>query len=292
MTMRLAVQKTYKMFINGQFPRTESGRSLEIKDARGKFMANVCWGSRKDVREAVVAARKAFPGWTRKTAYLRGQILYRMAEVLERRASEFVAEISVMTGKTAAQARQEVEKSIDRLVWYAGWADKFTPLFGTVNPVASPFFNFSVPEPTGVAGVVAPQQPALLGIASAIAPVIVSGNTCVVIASEKFPLCAVSLGEVLVTSDLPAGVVNIVTGKGSELIPILSKHMDVNAVVDCRSDAAAFKSIQADGADNVKRVVSHAGLTEKEWFDDAVAQSPYWIEECTELKTAWHPIGV
>lgn len=290
--MRLNVQKTYKMFVNGQFPRTESGRSLEIKDAKGKFLANVCWGSRKDVREAVVAARKAFPGWAKKTAYLRGQILYRMAEVLERRASEFVAEISTMTGKTTAQARQEVEKSIDRLVWYAGWADKFMPLFGTVNPVASSYFNFSVSEPTGVVGLNAPQQPSLLGIVSAIAPVIVSGNACVVIASEKFPLCAVSLGEVLVTSDLPAGVVNIVTGKGAELIPTLSKHMDVNAIVDYRSDAAGFKTVQLDAADNVKRVTSRAGLSEKEWFDDAVAQSPYWIEECTELKTAWHPIGV
>jgi acyl-CoA reductase-like NAD-dependent aldehyde dehydrogenase len=290
--MRLNVQKTYKLFINGQFPRTESGRSLELKDAKGKFLANVCWGSRKDVRDAVVAARKAFDGWSKKTAYLRGQVLYRMAEMLERRAEEFVAEICAMTGKTMVQARAEVEKSIDRLVWYAGWSDKFAQLFGSVNPVASAFFNFSVPEPTGVVGIVAPQQPSLLGVISAIAPVIVSGNSGVVIASEKYPLCAVSLGEVFVTSDLPAGVVNIVTGKGSELISHLCKHMDVNAVVDYRSDAAQYKALQLDGAENVKRMVSHAGISEKAWFEDAVAQSPYWIQECTELKTAWHPIGV
>lgn len=290
--MRLGVQKTYKLFINSQFPRTESGRSLELKDAKGKFLANICWGSRKDLREAVMAARKAASGWARKTAYLRGQILYRMAEALEQRAAEFMAEISAMTGKTAVQSRQEVEKSIDRLVGYAGWSDKFASLFGSVNPVAAPFFNFSVPEPTGVVGIVAPQQPALLGLVSAIAPVIVSGNAAVVIASEKFPLCAISLGEIMVTSDLPPGVVNIVTGKGNELIPHLAKHMDVNALIDHRSDAAAYKAVQQDGAENVKRVVSHAGLTEKEWFDDALVQSPYWIQECTELKTAWHPIGV
>lgn len=290
--MRLNVQKTYKLFINGQFPRTESGRSLELKDAKGKFLANICWGSRKDMREAVVAARKAFGGWSKKTAYLRGQILYRMAEMLERRAEEFVAEICAMTGKTVVQARAEVEKSIDRLVWYAGWSDKFTQLFGSVNPVASAFFNFSVPEPTGVVGIVAAQQPSLLSVVSAIAPVIVSGNSCVVIASEKYPLCAVSLGEVFVTSDLPAGVVNIITGKGSELISHLCKHMDVNAVVDYRSDAAQYKALQVDGAENVKRMAYHAGISEKAWFEDAVAQSPYWIQECTELKTAWHPIGV
>ncbi len=290
--MRLSVQKTYKMFINGQFPRTESGRSLEMKDSKGKFLANICWGSRKDVREAVVAARKAFGGWAKKTAYLRGQILYRMAEMLEKRADEFVTEIVAMTGKTTIQARAEVEKSIDRLVWYAGWSDKFTPLFGTVNPVASSYFNFSVPEPTGVVGIVAPQQSPLLGLVSAIAPVIVSGNSCVVVASEKYPLCAISLGEVLVTSDLPAGVVNVVTGKGSELIPTMSKHMDVNALVDYRSDSVAFKSIQVDAAENVKRVVLHGGITEKGWYDDSATQSPYWIQECTELKTAWHPIGV
>ncbi len=290
--MRLNVQKTSKLVSNGQFPRTESGRSIELKNAKGKFLANVCRGSRKDLREAVAAARRACPGWCKKTAYLRGQILYRMAEVLERRAGEFVAEISAMTGKTAVQARQEIEKSIDRLVWYAGWADKFVSLFGTVNPVASPYFNFSVPEPTGVVGVIAPRQPALLGVASAVAPAVVSGNACVVIASEEFPLCAVSLGEVLVTSDLPAGVVNVVTGKGDELIPHLYKHMDVNAVVDYRSDAAQAKVLQSDGAENVKRMVGRAGIEEKAWFDDAVTQSPYWIEECTELKTAWHPIGV
>lgn len=289
--MRLNVQKTYKLFINGQFPRTESGRSLELKDAKGKFLANICWGSRKDVREAVGAARKAFPGWASTPAYLRGQILYRMAEMLERRVPEFVAEIMAMTGKTATMADQEVAKSIDRLVWYAGWADKFVQQFGTINPVAAPYFNFSMPEPTGVVGIVAPQQPSLLGVVSAMAPVIVAGNACVVMASEKYPLCAVSLGEVLVTSDLPAGVVNIVTGKGAELIPHLAKHMDVNAVVDYRSDAAAFKAVQQDGAESVKRVVSHTGLTEKEWYDDAKSQSPYWIQECTELKTAWHPIG-
>lgn len=290
--MRLNVQKTYKMFVNGQFPRTESGRSIELKDAKGKFLANICWGSRKDVREAVVAARKAFGGWAKKTAYLRGQVLYRIAEMLEKRADEFVAELVAMTGKTATQARIEVEKSIDRLVWYAGWSDKFTALFGSVNPVASSHFNFSVPEPTGVVGIVASLQSPLLGLVSAIAPVIVSGNTCVVIASEKYPLCAVSLGEVLVTSDLPAGVVNVVTGKRSELAPTLSKHMDVNALVDYCSDAMSFKSIQQDAAENVKRVVLHGGITEKAWFDDASTQSPYWIQECTELKTAWHPIGV
>jgi len=280
------------MFINGQFPRTESGRSLEVKDAKGKFLANVCWGSRKDVREAVEVARKAFGGWQKKTAYLRGQIMYRMAEMLERRSEEFIAEIMAMTGKTRVQAEQEVAKSIDRLVWYAGWSDKFTQLFGSVNPVAGSFFNFSVPEPTGVVGIVAPEKSPLLGLVSTIAPVILVGNTCVVVASQKYPLCAVSFGEVLVTSDLPAGVVNIVTGKASELVPPLAKHMDVNALVDYRSDLATFKAETVDGAESVKRVFSHAGLTEKDWFNDKVAQNPYWIQEVTELKTAWHPIGV
>ncbi|PIR19972.1 MAG: aldehyde dehydrogenase [Deltaproteobacteria bacterium CG11_big_fil_rev_8_21_14_0_20_47_16] len=290
--MRLTVQKTYKMFVNGQFPRTESGRSLEVKDAKGKFLANVCWGSRKDVREAAVAARKAFGGWQKKTAYLRGQILYRMAEMLERRNAEFITELMAMSGKTRVQADQEVAKSIDRLVWYAGWADKFTQQFGCVNPVAGSFFNFSVPEPTGVVGIVAPERPALLGIVSTIAPVILTGNTCVVIASQKHPLCAVSLGEVLVTSDLPAGVVNIITGKASELVPTLSKHMDVNAVVDYRSDMATFKASAVEGADSVKRVIGHLNITEKSWYDDKKCQNPYWIQEVTEIKTAWHPIGV
>lgn len=290
--MRLNVQKTYKLYIGGQFPRTESGRSLEILDAKGKFLANVCWSSRKDVRDAVTAARKAFSDWSKKTAYLRGQILYRMAEMLERRSAEFVAEIRTQTGKTEASAKLEVEKSVDRLVWYAGWADKFTQSFGTINPVAAPYFNFSVPEPTGVVGIIAPTAPSLLGIISAIAPVIVTGNAAVVLASETYPLCAVSLGEVMQSSDLPGGVVNILTGKEKELSPHLAKHMDVNAVVDYTSGSDAFKLLQQDGAESVKRVISHAGLAEKQWFDDATTQSPYWIQECTELKTAWHPIGI
>lgn len=290
--MRLSVQKTYKLYINGQFPRTESGRTLVLNDAKGKFLANSCWGSRKDLREAVVAARKAQTGWAKKTAYLRGQILYRMAEILEQRSAEFVAEIMALTGKTQAKAVQEVEKSIDRLVWYAGWSDKFTALFGSVNPVASSFFNFSTPEPTGVVAIVVPQQPALLGVVSAIAPVIVSGNSCVVIASETAPLCAISLGEVCQTSDLPAGVVNIITGKATELVPQLGLHMDINALVDYRSDAAQLKQLQQDAAESVKRVCVHTGLRDQDWFDDHKTQSPYWIQECTELKTAWHPIGI
>jgi acyl-CoA reductase-like NAD-dependent aldehyde dehydrogenase len=280
---RLDVRKTYKLYIGGQFPRSESGRSYPALDANGEILARVARGSRKDLRDAVRVARDVFESWADRTGYNRGQILYRIAETLEDRAATFVDQL-VDAGSTKRQASGEVETSIDRMVWYAGWADKFAQIYGNLNPVAGPFFNISTPEPTGVVGVIAPEEPGLLGLVSRLAPVLVPGNTAVVLASERMPMPAITFTEVLDTSDVPGGVVNVLTGFKDELIPWLADHMDVNAI-----DAGAVTQEQAvrvqEGAvHNVKRVV----LTER----NGPAQSPYRIAAFTETKTVWHPKGM
>jgi len=283
-TARVPVAKTYKIYIDGKFPRTESGRYFALKDSSGSVIANVCRGSRKDFRNSVVAARKAFGGWSCASAYLRGQILYRIAEMLEGRAEQFVSELTSQGGSTSA-AHKEVDASIDRLVYYAGWSDKYQQIFSSVNPVNSSHFNFSVLEPTGVVSIIAPDDNSLLGLVSNIAPVIVGGNTCVVLVSEQLPLCGISFAEVLHASDVPAGVVNILTGFREELTDQFATHMDVNAVIF--SDEAVAKGIQEKSADNMKRVVARAGT---KWESES-AQNPYLIKDTQEVKTTWHPIG-
>jgi len=289
---RLEVRKTYKLYLGGKFPRTESGRSYLVSEAKGKPWANACRASRKDVRDAVVAARKAFPGWAGATAYNRGQILYRVAEMLEGRREQFVDEVERAEGTTHRQAGDAVAKAVDRWVWYAGWADKLAQVFGSANPVAGPYFNFSVPEPTGVVGLVAPADSSLLGLVSRLAPIIVSGNTAVVLASEKRPLPAITLAEVLATSDLPGGVVNVLTGFTTELIGPLAAHMDVDALDLAGLDLALYKDAELAAAANVKRVTAPLRLSARGWLDDARGQDPYWIAAFLEIKTVWHPVGV
>ena len=289
---RLEVRKTYKLYIGGKFPRTESGRSYLVSDARGKPLANACRGSRKDVRDAVKAARKAFPGWSGLTAYNRGQILYRVAEMLEGRRKQFVDEVAVAEGSSRRAAGESVDRAIDRWVWYAGWADKIPQVLGSSNPIAGPYFNFSVPEPTGVVGMVAPADSSLLGLVSRLAPVIVSGNTAVVLASQGRPLPAVTLTEVLATSDLPGGVVNLLTGFTAELTKPLAAHMDVDALDLAGLDLALFRDAELAAADSVKRVVPPVKLAAKDWLDDAKGHDPYWMAQFLEIKTVWHPMGV
>lgn len=281
---RLAVRRTAKLFIGGAFPRSESGRTYEVHGTDGSVLANAARASRKDVRDAVVAARAAQPAWAAATAYLRGQILYRVAELMEGRRAQFEAELA---DAGAADPARGVSAAIDRWVWYAGWSDKIGQVLGGSNPVAGPYFNFSIPEPTGVVGIVAPADQALLGLVSRLAPAIVSGNTAVVIASEPHPLPAVSLAEVLATSDVPPGVVNILTGHVAELLPWLAGHMDVNALdlTGCPPELAA--DTEASAAENVKRV--HRG-PDVDPFDTR-AQSPYEITALMEVKTVWHPMG-
>ena len=282
---RLEVLKTYKIYIGGQFPRTESGRYYVATSSKGEKLANVCLSSRKDFRDAIVSARGAFGGWSGRAAFNRGQILYRIAEMLEGRKAQFIEEL-MKQDSTKAQAENEVNLAIDRLIYYSGWCDKFQQLFSAVNPVASSHFNFSVPEPMGVVAAIAPQNDSLIGLVSVIAPVIAGGNTCVVLASNSKPLCAVTFAEVLNSSDLPGGVVNILTGKVAELAPYFADHMDVNATVYCESDAATQAMIKDKGAANVKRVVLHDKV---KWATDA-AQSPYFIMDLQEIKTTWHPV--
>jgi acyl-CoA reductase-like NAD-dependent aldehyde dehydrogenase len=289
---RLEVRKTYKLYIGGKFPRTESGRSYLVNDAKGKPLANACRASRKDVRDAVVAARNAFPGWSGATAYNRGQVLYRVAEMLEGRRDQFVEEVVKAEGATQRQAADAVAKAVDRWVWYAGWADKLAQVLGSANPVAGPYFNFSVPEPTGVVGLVAPADSSLVGLVSRLAPIIVSGNTAVVLTSQTRPLPAVTLGEVLATSDLPGGVVNLLSGFTTELIGPLAAHMDVDALDLAGLDLALYRDAELAAAANVKRVVAPLRLSQRAWLDDARAQDPYWIAAFLEIKTVWHPIGV
>jgi acyl-CoA reductase-like NAD-dependent aldehyde dehydrogenase len=284
-TTRLSVLKTYKIFIGGQFPRTESGRYYIPLGPSGEKLANVCLCSRKDFRDAVVAARSAFGGWNSRSAFNRSQILYRMAEMLEGRKSQFIEELATQ-GLTKAKAEKEVDLSIDRLIYYAGWCDKFQQLFSAVNPVASSHFNFSVPEAMGIVAIVAPQETSLLGLVSVMAPVIAGGNTCVILASEKKPLCAVTFAEVLSTSDLPGGVVNILTGKVSELHSWFAEHMDVNACIYGESDKTILHSFKEKSAVNLKRFINYQG---KNWEKDESA-SPYLIMDTQEIKTTWHPI--
>jgi acyl-CoA reductase-like NAD-dependent aldehyde dehydrogenase len=283
---RLRVRKTYKLYVGGAFPRSESGRSYPVTDQAGELLAHAAHASRKDVRDAVVAARKAYPGWSGATAYNRGQVLYRIAEMLDGRREQFAAEVRAAEGGTATAATATVEQAIDRWVWYAGWADKYAQIAGAVNPVAGPYFNFSLPEPTGVVGVVAPQESSLLGLVSVLAPVITTGNTAVVLAAEARPLPAVSLTEVLATSDLPGGVVNLLTGSTTELAPWLASHRDVNAI-DLTGVAVADRTaLQQAAADNVKRVLAPA---DEDWRAQPGTSR---LAAFVETKTVWHPVGV
>lgn len=283
---RVPVAKTYKIYIGGKFPRTESGRYYTLESSDGSVIASVCRSSRKDFRNAAVAARKAVAGWSAASAYLRGQILYRIAEMLEGRAGQFVSEL-VAQGVTRRRAKKEVEASIDRLIYYAGWSDKYQQIFSAVNPVSSSHFNFSVPEPTGVVAILAPDDSGLLGLVSNIAPAIVGGNTVVALASATLPLCAISFAEVLHAADVPAGVVNLLTGDHDELREHFASHMDVNAVVFCDGDAAVVREVQEKASDNIKRVIDRAGIN---WSDEE-KQNPYMIKDTQEIKTTWHPIG-
>ncbi|MCU1231318.1 MAG: Aldehyde Dehydrogenase [Acidobacteria bacterium] len=287
---RLNVRKTYKLYINGEFPRTESGRSYAVMSKGGELLANASRGSRKDLRNAVQAARKAQGGWGGKTAYNRGQILYRIAEVCEARAAELIDELR-RAGATAADAKREVEQVVDRWVYYAGWSDKYPQVFSSVNPVAGPYYNFTIPEPTGVVGVVAPETPSLLGLVSRIAPAIVGGNVVVAITSESKPLPAITLAECFETSDVPPGVINLISGLKSELVPWLAAHMDVNAIDTTGVIAEAVAKVQQTAAENVKRVVHFDGASIG-WNDARLSQSPYAIFDFQELKTVWHPMGM
>jgi acyl-CoA reductase-like NAD-dependent aldehyde dehydrogenase len=286
----LDVKKTYKLYAGGKFIRSESGKSLPAYSAGGEFLDNYAWASRKDLRDAVGAARTAFDGWAKSTAYLKGQILYRAAEMLQGRTGEMVHELSRSLNVSHEVSAREVTAAIDRLVHYAGWTDKYQQVFGSVNPVATPHFNFTTPEPTGVVIVLAPDEPSLLALVSLVAPVILSGNTAVVLASEKYPLPALTLGEILATSDLPGGVINILAGKRAELAPHFATHMDINAIVNATGDAALGAQLQSGMALNLKRYAARS-LESEEWFT-AKSEDPYWILDTVEMKTAWHPIGV
>ena len=290
MSPRLDIKKTYKLYIGGKFPRSESGRSLPARSAQGEQLDNFAYSSRKDLRDAVVAARAAVDGWSKATAYNRGQILYRVAEMLQCRAAELTTEIARSTNASPAKAKREVTAAIDRLVYYAGWADKYQQVFGSVNPVATSHFNFSTPEPTGVVVVLAPDEPSLLGLVSLMAPVILSGNAAIVSASDRYPLPAATFAEILATSDLPGGVVNILTGKRAELVSHIASHLDVNAVIDSSGDDQLSTMLQGGSAVNLKRYAKRA-LPMADWFTSK-AEDPYWILDSVELKTAWHPIGV
>ncbi len=292
---RLEVRKTYKLYIGGTFPRSESGRSYEALDAKGRFLANVSMASRKDARDAVVAARAAFPGWSGATAYNRGQVLYRVAEVMEGRFDQFATDVAAAEGLTPARARASVAAAIDRWVWYAGWSDKLAQVLGGLNPVAGPYFDISAPEPTGVVAVLAPQASSLLGLVSVLAPVVVSGNTAVVVTSGERPLPAVTLAEAMATSDVPGGVVNVLTGRAAEIGPWLASHADVNALdLTGAADApdVVWGDLEAAAADTVKRVVRPGGT-------GARAVEPDWsatpdlrrVRAYLETKTVWHPKG-
>lgn len=280
--MRLNIQKTYKLYIDGKFPRTESGRYYKLNDKNGKVVANICRSSRKDFRDAVVSSRKAQADWQKKSAFNKGQILYRIAETLETRKAQFI-EVLQLQGDSKASAEKEVYAAIDMLVYYAGWSDKYQQIFSSVNPVESSHFNFSFPEPTGVVSAIAPQQNGLLGLVSCMAPAIVGGNSVVVLAAEKYPLTAIDFAEVLNASDVSGGVVNILTGNNKELVSHFSSHMDVNACMYAGNDKEHLKTIQLNAAGNVKRVVVVKNIAE---------QNPYRILELQEIKTTWHPVGI
>ncbi|MGW1073569.1 aldehyde dehydrogenase family protein [Streptomyces sp. NPDC002537] len=285
MSDRLAVFKTYKLFVGGKFPRSESGRVYEVTDSKGNWLANAPLSSRKDARDAVVAARKAVGGWSGATAYNRGQVLYRVAEMLEGRRDQFVAEVADAEGLSKAKAAAQVDAAIDRWVWYAGWTDKIGQITGAANPVAGPFFNVSATEPTGVVAVLAPQESSFLGLVSVIAPAIATGNTVVVVASEKAPLPALSLGEVLATSDVPGGVVNVLSGRTAEIAPSLAAHQDVNAIDLAGADAALAKELEIAAADNLKRVLRPQAV------DWAAMPGIDRMTAFLETRTVWHPTG-
>jgi acyl-CoA reductase-like NAD-dependent aldehyde dehydrogenase len=282
---RIAVRKTYKLYIGGAFPRSESGRSYLVTDHKGRFAANAAMASRKDARDAVAAARKAFGGWSAATAYNRGQVLYRVAELLEGRRAQFVADVRAAEGLGPRRAEALVDAAIDRWVWYAGWSDKIAQVRGATNPVAGPYFNFSLPEPTGVVAVIAPEASSLLGFVSVIAPAVVSGNTVVALASERFPLPAVTLSEVLATSDVPGGVINVLTGRTAEIAPWLASHMDVNAIDLSGAPDALADDLAVAAADNLKRVV-RAG--DEDWTQPPALKR---MLAYLETKTVWHPAG-
>ena len=286
MSDRISVAKTYKLYIGGAFPRSESGRSYPVNDSRGGFLANAAQGSRKDARDAVAAARKAFAGWSGATAYNRGQVLYRVAELLEGRREQFVAEVAASEGTKRGEAI--VDAAIDRWVWYAGWTDKIASVFGAANPVAGPYFSFSVPEPTGVVAVLAPQSSSLLGLISVVAPVIAAGNTCVVVASQDRPLPAITLSEVLATSDVPGGVVNMLTGRTAEIAPWLAAHADVNALDLAGAPDAIKTDLERAAAGTVKRLV-RSGRGEPDWAREPDVSR---LRAVLETKTVWHPMGV
>lgn len=304
---RVAVAKTYKLYIDGKFPRSESGRTFPLHDSAGRLVAHACKSSRKDLRDAVSAARKALPGWRDATAYLRGQILYRMAEMIEGKADEFALALR-QGGLSPAQARREVEATVDRLVAYAGWADKYAQVLGCNNAVAGPYYNFTVPEPTGVVAVVGPDEPGLLGLISLTAPVICSGNTCVVLGggSTGAALATVVLGEVMATSDVPAGVVNLLTGDRGELVPVIAAHRDIDAVHAAGLSAEHASALRAGSSDNLKRVAIHGTAAARksggntpgtpgaspDFFDARACATPWWIEPFVEMKTIWHPSSV
>ena len=287
MSDRLEVRKTYKLYVNGAFPRSESGRSYEVADAKGHFLANAAWASRKDARDAVVAARGAFGKWSAATAYNRGQVLYRVAEVMEGRSAQFVEEVAAGEGLSTSRARAAVDAAIDRWVWYAGWTDKLAAVLGGTNPVAGPYFDFSLPEPSGVVAVLAPQRSSLLGLVSVLAPVLAGGNTAVVVSSKERPLPAVTLGEVLATSDVPGGVVNVLTGDAAEIGPWLAEHADVDGV-DLAGAGRRAGEFERSAADTIKRVL-RAPAEEPDWTADPGLDR---MRAFLETKTVWHPIGV
>ncbi|PCI99016.1 MAG: aldehyde dehydrogenase [Flavobacteriales bacterium] len=281
---RLEILKTYKIYIGGKFPRTESGRFYTPKNG-DKALGNICLSSRKDFRNAVVAARSAFGKWSGATAYNRSQVLYRIAEMLEGRRAQFVEEI-ILQGSKKAEAEKEVNTSIDRIIYYAGWCDKYSQIFSAVNPVATSHFNFTAPEPTGVVSVFAPEENSLIGLVSSVMPIIASGNTCVVLACENMPLCAVTFAEVLNSSDVPGGVINLLTGKRSELLEHMASHMDVNAFLYTGTDKKEMEAIQKLGVANLKRIQ----LKDFSKIYSSEHETPYYIEDFLEMKTTWHPI--
>ncbi len=282
MSERLEVKKTYKLYIGGTFPRSESGRTYEVQNSAGDFIANACLASRKDLKEAVVAARSAQSSWSSASAYNRGQILYRIAEMMEGRRVQFVQEISQSEGISVEEAEKQVVTAIDRWVWYAGWSDKLSVLAGSTNPVSGPYYNFTIPEAMGVIGAIAPEQNSLLGLVETVAPIIVSGNTCIVLASSRAPLSAITFAEVLATSDLPAGVCNVLTGNKEELAPWFASHMDINGLdLSGIDEPSLLSEIKTSGAQNLKRIHS---------FPES--QNPRRILAFMEAKTIWHPIGV
>src|SRR5262245_36132795 len=292
---RVEVRKAYKLYIGGQFPRSESGRAYVVDPADGTPLANAVRASRKDLRDSVRAARGAFTGWAERTAMNRGQVLYRVAELMEGRRDQFVGEVASAEGLRPDRAREVVDRAIDRWVWYAGWADKIAQVLGASNPVGAPYFNFTIPEPTGVVGVVAPETSSLLGLVSRLAPALVAGNATVVLASEARPLPAITLAEVLETSDVPGGVVNIITGLRKELVPVLAAHIDVDALDTWGVPDGLRTDVELTAMDNVKRLSRRSTKVREDrfdWLDDRAAERPEWIAAFLEMKTVWHPIGV